>query len=358
MTSNKSEPLTQHNDYKEAGVDIDAADQLVERIKPMAAKTCRPGVMAGLGGFGCLFDLKEAGYRDPILVSANDGVGTKLKIAIETGHHQTVGIDLVAMCVNDLLVQGAEPLFFLDYYATGALRPEVAADVISGIAKGCEIAGCALIGGETAEMPGMYHGDDYDLAGFVVGAVERDNLIDGSKVQEGDIILGLASDGLHSNGFSLVRKLVQETQGANYAAPAPFETTCKTLGEALLHPTRIYVRPVLAALQKSPNAVHAMAHITGGGLLENIPRSMPRGLCAKIYKNQYPAPKVLSWIKDIGNMSYDSYARTFNTGIGYVMIVSLDHADMVSNLLEQEGERVYQIGEVIKDDTQPIILVS
>ena len=273
--------------YREAGVDIDAGAALVEAIKPMAASTARSGTQAGLGGFGALFDLKAAGFRDPILVSTTDGVGTKLKVAITLDRHDTVGIDLVAMCVNDLVVQGAEPLFFLDYFATGRLSVEAGRAIVAGIAEGCRQAGCALVGGETAEMPGMYAGGDYDLAGFAVGAVERDAVIDGSRVAAGDVILGLASAGLHSNGFSLVRRVV-EAEGLDYAAPAPFDPA-QSLGSALLTPTRIYVRSCLAAARAG--RVKAMAHITGGGLYENIPRVLPEGLGCRARRRRLAAAR-------------------------------------------------------------------
>ena len=339
--------MSQENAYKEAGVDIDAGEEVVRRIKPLVKATDRSGVMSGLGGFGALFDVKAAGYTDPILVSATDGVGTKLKIAIDTKTFDTVGIDLVAMCVNDLVVQGAEPLFFLDYFATGKLDVEHATDTIAGIAKGCEIAGCALIGGETAEMPGMYAAEDYDLAGFTVGAVDRDKIVTGDAVEEGDVILGLASDGLHSNGFSLIRKLVSSTQGLSYESSVPFRSEKSTLGDELLTPTRIYVKPVLDILRTFPNAVHGMAHITGGGLLENIPRSIPDGLCAEVDCASWPFPPLYQWLKEIGNLSNLDLSRTLNTGIGFVMIVKAEEAQNIQESLSKSGETVFELGKII-----------
>ncbi|MCB9973331.1 MAG: phosphoribosylformylglycinamidine cyclo-ligase [Rhodospirillales bacterium] len=339
--------MTQDNAYKDAGVDIDAGEELVTRIKPLVKATDRSGVMSGLGGFGALFDVRAAGYDDPVLVSSTDGVGTKLKIAIDTGYYHTVGIDLVAMCVNDLIVQGAEPLFFLDYFATGKLDVDQAADVIGGIAKGCELSGCALIGGETAEMPGMYGAGDFDLAGFTVGAVERGALVTGEAVQEGDVVLGLASNGLHSNGFSLIRKLVATTQGVSYDSPVPFSSDKTTLGEELLTPTRLYVKPVLAILKAFPGTVHGMAHITGGGLLENIPRSIPDGLCARIDAMAWPFPPLYQWLKKIGALSNRDLSRTLNTGIGFVMIVSAEHAGVIANHLSDAGETVFRLGEIL-----------
>lgn len=336
------------NAYKQAGVDIEAGAELVERIKPHVKKTHRSGVMAGLGGFGALFDLKETGYKDPVLVAANDGVGTKLKIAIETNNHATVGIDLVAMCVNDLVVQGAEPLFFLDYFASGKLDVAQAEQVIAGIAKGCEIAGCALIGGETAEMPSMYTAGDYDLAGFAVGAVERDEILTGDKVQDGDVILGLASNGVHSNGFSLVRRLVDTSQGFSYDSPAPFEKSL-TLGEAFLRPTRIYVKPLLSAFKVG--GIHGLSHITGGGFLENVPRSVPDGLCAHIDVTSWDLPAEFKWLKEVGKLSHKDLSTTFNCGIGMVVFCAKDKADEIKASFEKSGEKVFTLGEVkIGDD--------
>jgi phosphoribosylformylglycinamidine cyclo-ligase len=329
--------------YKDAGVDIDAGDALVEAIKPLAAATRRVGADAALGGFGALFDLKAAGFKDPILVASTDGVGTKLKVAIEAGRHETVGIDLVAMCVNDIVVQGAAPLFFLDYFATAKLEVALGKVVIAGIAEGCRQADCALIGGETAEMPGMYAAGDYDLAGFAVGAAERGRLITGQAVATGDIILGLASSGVHSNGFSLVRKLVRDG-GFDYAAPAPFDGRL-SLGEALLAPTRIYVRSCLAAI--GTGGVHALAHITGGGLLENIPRVLPDGLVAAIDARAWQLPPVFAWLRRIGGIAPLELARTFNCGIGMVLIAPPAQAGNVTAVLEAGGETVVRIGQIV-----------
>ncbi len=343
-----------HNAYKEAGVDIEAGNQLVDRIKPLIKQTHRAGVMGGFGGFGSFFDPKAAGFKDPIFVSGTDGVGTKLKIALDIKIYDTVGIDLVAMCVNDLLVQGAEPLFFLDYFACGALDVDVAEAVIAGIAKGCEMSGCALIGGETAEMPGMYAGDDFDLAGFAVGAVEREDAITGANIEDGDVILGLASNGVHSNGFSLVRKLVENSQGFSYQSPAPYDTSI-IFGEALLVPTRLYVQPILKAIQET-HALQGMSHITGGGLLENIPRVLPKGLCAEISMDTWDRPSLFTWLQEAGNLSQDDMARTFNCGIGFVVIVRAEDKEQVSSVLEQEGERVFEIGRIVKNEAQNIVL--
>ena len=329
--------------YREAGVDIDAGAALVEAIKPLAATTARRGTAAGLGGFGALFDLKAAGYRDPILVSTTDGVGTKLKIAIAADRHDGIGVDLVAMCVNDLVVQGAEPLFFLDYFAIGKLVVAAGRDIVAGIAAGCREAGCALVGGETAEMPGMYAPGDYDLAGFAVGAVERESVIDGARVAAGDIILGLASSGLHSNGFSLVRRVVAE-EGLDYGHEAPFQPGA-SLAAALLTPTRIYVRSCLSAA--GSGHVKAMAHITGGGLLENIPRVLPEGLAAAIDVRRWPLPPVFAWLKRTARIAETEMARTFNCGIGMMLVVARDDAQTVSQLLADAGERVFDIGRVV-----------
>lgn len=338
-----------HGAYKEAGVDIEAGASLVERIKPHVKKTNRSGVMSGLGGFGALFDLKEAGYQDPVLVSATDGVGTKLKVAIDMNQHDSVGIDLVAMCVNDLVVQGAEPLFFLDYFATGKLDVDAGEAIVSGIAKGCELAGCALIGGETAEMPGMYGAGDYDLAGFTVGAVERERILTGDAISQGDAVLALPSSGLHSNGYSLVRKLIGSTQGYGYDSPAPFDDS-RTLGSYVLEPTKIYVKPLLEALTISSGdgspAIHGMANITGGGLIENIPRVIPDGLCAAIDGQSWDLPPLFQWLGDIGDLSAEDMALTFNCGIGMVVICSQDDKDAVIESLEKSGERVVPIGEI------------
>lgn len=318
------------NAYKQAGVDIAAGNTLVEKIKPAIKKTQRSGSMGGLGGFGALFDLKAAGhFKDPLLVSATDGVGTKLKIAIETGIHDTVGIDLVAMCVNDLIVQGAEPLFFLDYFASGKLDVQTAQAVIEGIAKGCVEAGCALIGGETAEMPSMYEDKHYDLAGFTVGAVERDQLITGETINEGDIVIGLLSSGFHSNGFSLVRKIVEN--GFSYDQRPPFESEKNTLGEALLEPTRIYVKPILEALKTTH--IKGLAHITGGGLLENIPRVLPKGLGVELDTSAWPIPPAMTWLKKEAKLSQHDFALTFNTGLGMAIICDKSDADALCTQL-------------------------
>ncbi|UWR50397.1 phosphoribosylformylglycinamidine cyclo-ligase [Phaeobacter inhibens] len=335
MTSGKN-GLT----YADAGVDIDAGNALVDRIKPAAKRTNRSGVMSGLGGFGALFDLKDAGYSDPILVGATDGVGTKLRIAIDTGVVDGVGIDLVAMCVNDLVCQGAEPLFFLDYFATGKLETETAARIIEGIAEGCVRSGCALIGGETAEMPGMYPKGDFDLAGFAVGAMERGTALP-ADVQEGDVLLGLASDGVHSNGYSLVRKLV-EVSGLGWDADCPFGEG--TLGEALLTPTRLYVKQCLAAVRTG--GVHALAHITGGGLTENLPRVLPEELGADIDLNAWKLPPVFKWMAETGGIAEAEMLKTFNCGIGMILSVSADRADELVKVLEAEGETVSRLGTV------------
>ncbi len=342
----------QPTSYAAAGVDIDAGNALVEAIKPFVRATQRPGADAEIGGFGGLFDLKAAGYVDPLLVAATDGVGTKVKIAIETGLFSTIGIDLVAMCVNDLVVQGAEPLFFLDYFATGRLDPGHGAEVVRGVAEGCRQAGAALIGGETAEMPGLYRGKDFDLAGFAVGAVERDRLLPRSDIAEGDVILALASSGVHSNGFSLVRKLVADA-GLSYDAPAPFDNQA-SLGEALLTPTRIYVRSVLSAL-KSANGLKALAHITGGGLTENVPRVLPDTAAARINLDRLPVPPVFRWLTELGAMSEAELLRTFNCGAGMVVVVTPEEAAQVASLLEAEGETVVEIGRIERRDRDAVI---
>lgn len=337
--------------YKDAGVDIHEAAKLVQRIKPHVKKTERPGTMGGIGGFGALFDLKATDFKDPVLVSSTDGVGTKIKIAIETNHHNTIGIDCVAMCVNDIVAQGAEPLFFLDYFACGKLVNDVAETVIAGIAEGCRMAGCALIGGETAEMPGMYAPDDYDLAGFTVGAVERDQIITGSDIAEGDVLIGLASNGLHSNGFSLVRKIVKTTQGYDYDSQVNFETDMK-LGELLLMPTRIYVKSLLEALKikndKGQPAIKGMANITGGALFENIPRMMPEGLKANIDASNWELPVIFHWLKDIGKLSNDDLGWTLNCGLGMVVACAPEHANALTKTLVEQGETVFTIGGVTK----------
>ncbi|MGR3794419.1 phosphoribosylformylglycinamidine cyclo-ligase [Vannielia sp. SX4] len=326
--------------YAQAGVDIDAGNALVEAIKPAVKSTDRAGVMGSIGGFGGLFDLKAAGFNDPVLVAATDGVGTKLRIAIDTGVVNGVGIDLVAMCVNDLVCQGAEPLFFLDYFATGKLDVTAGAAIVEGIAAGCKSAGAALIGGETAEMPGMYEGKDFDLAGFAVGAMERGAALpDG--VSEGDVLLGLASDGVHSNGYSLVRRVV-EMAGLGWDAPSPFSNG--TLGEALLTPTRIYVRQVLAAIRTG--GVHGLAHITGGGLTENLPRVFPEGLGAEVDLGAWDLPPVFRWLAETGGLEEAELLKTFNAGIGMVLVVAADQAEALTSLLEDTGEQVSVLGRV------------
>jgi phosphoribosylformylglycinamidine cyclo-ligase len=331
--------------YADAGVDIDAGNELVERIKPAAKRTNRSGVMAGLGGFGALFDLKDAGYSDPILVGATDGVGTKLRIAIDTGEVGGVGIDLVAMCVNDLVCQGAEPLFFLDYFATGRLAVEHAAKVVEGIAEGCVRSGCALIGGETAEMPGMYEDGDFDLAGFAVGAMERGTDLP-KGVTEGDVLLGLASDGVHSNGYSLVRKVV-ELSGLGWDADCPWAPE-QSLGANLLTPTRLYVKQALAAVKEG--GVHALAHITGGGLTENLPRVLPEGLGATIDLNAWELPPVFRWLAETAGMEQAELLKTFNSGVGMILSVEADRAEALTELLTGLGETVYTMGTVTKGE--------
>ncbi|SHI47835.1 phosphoribosylformylglycinamidine cyclo-ligase [Palleronia salina] len=327
--------------YAGAGVDIDAGNALVDRIKPAAAATKRPGTMAGLGGFGALFDPRAAGYSDPVLVAATDGVGTKLRLAIDTGHLSGVGIDLVAMCVNDLVCQGAEPLFFLDYFATGKLDTESAARVIEGIAEGCRRSNTALIGGETAEMPGMYAGGDFDLAGFAVGAMERGSDLP-ADIAAGDVVLGLASDGVHSNGFSLVRR-VAEHAGLGWDDPAPWEDG-PSLGHALLTPTRLYVTSVLAAIRAG--GVRGLAHITGGGLTENLPRILPEGLGARIDLSAMPLPRVFAWMREAGGIADAEMLKTFNCGIGMVVVAAPDRAEDLARLLIDAGERVVPLGTV------------
>jgi phosphoribosylformylglycinamidine cyclo-ligase len=329
--------------YAQAGVDIDAGNRMVELIKPLVRATARPGADAEIGGFGGIFDLKRVGYRDPVLVAATDGVGTKLKVAIETGRHDTIGIDLVAMSVNDLVVQGAEPLFFLDYYACGRLEPEIGAAVVAGISVGCRESGCALIGGETAEMPGVYQGDDYDLAGFAVGAVERDALLPRADIVEGDVILGLSSSGVHSNGYSLVRKVIEKT-GLPWTAPAPFMPK-QSLGEAILTPTRIYVKACLAAIRET-NAVKGLAHITGGGFPDNIPRILPKGLGARIDLARVAVPAVFQWLASEGAIAESEMLRTFNCGIGMIVVASPEKADAVVKAFTRAGETVVMLGDI------------
>ena len=342
--SDKTNNLT----YRDAGVDIDAGNEMVQRIKPHVRSTRRPGADGEIGGFGGLFDLKAAGFTDPVLVAANDGVGTKLKIAIDTGIHDTIGIDLVAMCVNDLVVQGAEPLFFLDYFATGKLDPAQGEAIVKGIAEGCRQAGCALIGGETAEMPGLYAEKDYDLAGFAVGAAERGQLLPSADLAIGDMILGLTSSGVHSNGYSLVRRIV-ELSGAAYDAPAPFETEAASLAEALIAPTRIYVKPLLAAIRQS-NGIKALAHITGGGFVENIPRVLPEHLAADIDLFAIDTPPVFRWLAKAGGVEAHEMLRTFNCGIGMIVVVSEAEAAIVSAILQKEGEHVVPLGRILHRD--------
>ncbi len=329
------------NAYKSAGVDIDAGDRLVRAIAPLAKSTVRPGADAALGGFGGLFDLKAAGFSDPILVSGADGVGTKLKLAIATNRHDTIGVDLVAMCANDVLAQGAEPLFFLDYFATGALLEETAAAVVSGIAEGCRQAGCALIGGETAEMPGMYADGEYDLAGFCVGAAERGALLP-SGVSAGDVLIGLASSGAHSNGYSLIRKIVSDS-GGKLDAPAPFDSS-KSLGDALLAPTRIYVKPLLPLIRSG--AIRAFAHITGGGLTDNLPRVMPEGLAPALDDAALALPPLFDWLRSEGGLGDADLRRTFNCGIGGAVVCAAENADDVVAQLTKAGETARIIGDV------------
>ncbi len=332
--SDSTTPLS----YKDAGVDIDAGNALVDRIKQVAKATSRPGVMGGLGGFGALFQL-PTGYKEPVLVSGTDGVGTKLKLAMDLGMHDDIGIDLVAMCVNDLLVCGAEPLFFLDYYATGKLNVDVAERVVTGIGKGCEQSGCALVGGETAEMPGMYQGDDYDLAGFCVGVVEKSEIIDGSKVAAGDVLIGLKSSGPHSNGYSLIRKVL-EVSGADLQQ----DLDGKPLAEHLMAPTRIYVKSILQLLKEVP--VHAMAHNTGGGLPENLPRVIPEGCGAEIDTSSWEIPAIFRFLQDHGNIEPFELYRTFNCGIGMILAVPADHQDQALSLLQKLGEDAVVIGKI------------
>lgn len=328
--------------YRDAGVDIEAGDALVDRIKPLARSTDRRGTMGGLGGFGALFDLRAAGFTDPVLVSSTDGVGTKLRLAIDARHHATVGIDLVAMCVNDLVVQGAEPLFFLDYFATGALDVAQAAEVVAGIAEGCRQAGCALVGGETAEMPGMYHKGDYDLAGFSVGAAERGALLPAGDVGPGDVVLGLGASGVHSNGFSLVRRIL-EAGGPGLGDPAPFAAG-RTLGEALLEPTRIYVKPVLALHRAG--LVKAAAHITGGGLPGNLPRVLPEGTAAMVDAASWPVPPVFAWLARTGGVAPEEMLRVFNCGIGMCLVVEEGKVEAAVAMLGEHGETAHRIGRI------------
>jgi phosphoribosylformylglycinamidine cyclo-ligase len=337
--------------YKAAGVDIDAGDALVERIKPLAKKTMREGVLAGIGGFGALFEVPKR-YKEPVLVSGTDGVGTKLKLAFEWNMHDTVGIDLVAMSVNDVLVQGAEPLFFLDYFACGKLDVDTAASVVGGIAKGCELSGCALIGGETAEMPGMYPAGEYDLAGFAVGAVEKSKILTGAGVKSGDVVLGLASSGVHSNGFSLVRKCIERAEAAG-KVPATLDG--KSFKQALMEPTRLYVKNVLAALAAHP--IKALAHITGGGLLENIPRVLPEGTAAHLVKGSWPQTELFAWLQATAGIDDIEMNRTFNNGIGMVVVIDAANAQVCAATLRASGETVYEIGVIAPSGDSAAVLV-
>lgn len=328
--------------YRDAGVDIDAGDALVDRIKPLAARTMRPGVMAGIGGFGALFELPTH-LRQPVLVSGTDGVGTKLRLAFDWQRHDTVGIDLVAMSVNDILVQGAEPLYFLDYFACGKLSVDTAARVVGGIARGCELAGCALIGGETAEMPGMYPEGEYDLAGFAVGAVEKSEIIDGAAIQVGDTVLGLASSGAHSNGYSLLRKIL------HHAGARPDQDLGgRPLGDVVMEPTRIYVKPVLAALAAHGRAIKGLAHITGGGLLENVPRILRAGLAAELHREAWTMPELFAWLQRAGAVEDQEMARVFNCGIGMVLVADPGQADAIAATLRAQGEIVYALGTIVE----------
>jgi phosphoribosylformylglycinamidine cyclo-ligase len=336
--------------YKDAGVDIDAGDALVERIKPLAKKTMREGVLAGIGGFGALFEVPKR-YKEPVLVSGTDGVGTKLRLAFEWQMHDTVGIDLVAMSVNDVLVQGAEPLFFLDYFACGKLDVDTAAAVVGGIAKGCELSGCALIGGETAEMPGMYPPGEYDLAGFAVGAVEKSKLLTGQNIAAGDVVLGLASSGLHSNGFSLVRKCIER---AGSALPATLDGM--PFKQAVMEPTRLYVKNILAALAVQP--IKALAHITGGGLLENIPRVLPEGMAAHLFKGSWPQTELFAWLQTTAAISDFEMNRTFNNGIGMVVVVDAANAVATAHMLREAGEQVFEIGVIAARGEGAAVVVS
>ena len=345
MSNNKS------LSYKDAGVDIDAGNELVNRIKSVVKETKRPEVMGGLGGFGALCAIPQK-YKQPILVSGTDGVGTKLRLAMDLNRHESIGIDLVAMCVNDLIVQGAEPLFFLDYYATGKLNVDVAATVVTGIAEGCKQSGCALVGGETAEMPGMYHGDDYDLAGFCVGVVEKAEMIDGSKVQDGDALIALASSGAHSNGYSLVRKII-EVSGVN---PATEQLDGKPLADHLLAPTKIYVKSVLDLISKIE--VHAIAHITGGGFWENIPRVLPDNTQAIIDESSWQWPSIFNWLQQAGNVSRHEMYRTFNCGVGLIIALPKQLADQAINLLNEHGEKAWLLGEIKTSSSTDRVIIK
>lgn len=355
-----SAPTPSPLSYKDAGVDIDAGDALIERIKPLAKKTMREGVMAGIGGFGALFEVPKR-YQEPVLVSGTDGVGTKLKLAFEWNVHDTVGIDLVAMSVNDVLVQGAEPLFFLDYFACGKLDVDTAAAVVGGIARGCELSGCALIGGETAEMPGMYPAGEYDLAGFAVGAVEKSKILHPQNVKVGDVVLGLASSGVHSNGFSLVRKCIERAEAAG-TLPATLDG--QPFRQAVMEPTRLYVKSVLAALAAFPlsgdagQGIKALAHITGGGLLENIPRVLPEGLAAHLQQGSWPQTELFAWLQNTAAIDDTEMNRTFNNGIGMVVIVDAAQADAAADMLRAGGEQVHRIGAVAPRGTGAAVVVG
>lgn len=339
--------------YKDAGVDIDAGNASVELIKPYVKQTQRPEVIGGLGGFGGLFAFDKSKYEDPVLVSGTDGIGTKLKLAFDMNKHDTIGIDAVAMCVNDILVSGAEPLFFLDYVALGKLEPEQLAQVVKGVADGCVQANCALVGGETAEMPGFYKVGEYDVAGFCVGVVDRNKIIDGSKIKAGDVIFGLPSSGLHSNGFSLARKLMLEVEGK--ALTDPFGDSGKSIGEVMLEPTRIYVKSVLALLEALPDAVLGMAHITGGGLLENVPRVLPKTVNAVFDRSTWPKPAIFDALADAGNLGDDELYKTFNMGIGFVIIADKEQAEAVAAKLTALNETFYRIGEITDGDGHVVI---
>lgn len=349
MTNKQSVSLT----YRDAGVDIEAGDELVSRIKPLAARTMRPGVLSGLGGFGAMFELPKD-LKEPVLVSGTDGVGTKLRLAFEWQRHDTVGIDLVAMSVNDILVQGAEPLYFLDYFACGKLELDTATDVVAGIAKGCELSGCALIGGETAEMPGMYPDGEYDLAGFAVGVVEKSKIISGETIASGDVILGLASSGAHSNGYSLIRKILKHAN----VRPTD-EIDGKPFVDVVMAPTRLYVKSVLAVLKQYDQAIKGLVHITGGGLLENIPRVLPNNTAAHINRQAWTMPALFQWLQENGGVTDEEMWRVFNCGIGMIAVVAADQADAIQDSFIQQGETVYQLGKVVsRDNDEPAVVIS
>lgn len=349
MTNNQSVSLT----YRDAGVDIEAGDELVSRIKPLAARTMRPGVLAGLGGFGAMFELPKH-LKEPVLVSGTDGVGTKLRLAFEWQRHDTVGIDLVAMSVNDILVQGAEPLYFLDYFACGKLDLDTATDVVAGIAKGCELSGCALIGGETAEMPGMYPDGEYDLAGFAVGAVEKSKIITGETITEGDVILGLASSGAHSNGYSLIRKILKHAN----VRPTD-ELDGQTFADVVMAPTRLYVKPVLAVLESFDTAIKGLVHITGGGLLENIPRVLPPHTAAHIDRSAWTMPALFQWLQENGGVEDEEMWRVFNCGIGMIVVVPAEQASAIQAAFVDQGETVYRLGQVVaRTQDEPKVVIA